>query len=178
MIPSLQQLDGSEVTPSERIQANQRLEEIVIDLKTSIELKRMEEARKKDENVDTSNDYTKEYRRKMYKELEEEKISVDKRRNPDKYVEKVESSRFTKDGTIRQCNEGKYKYLLREWDDPEFTTFTMNLPKFLETSLVDANIEPNCISVRVKEKLTQIRLNEEVIVEKSSVQRSQVTGIP
>lgn len=35
----------------------------------------------------------------------------------------------TKNGQIRQCDEGGYKPLLNEWDDPEYTTFKMNIPK-------------------------------------------------
>lgn len=52
----------------------------------------------------------------------------------------------------------------------------MKVPKYLDTSLLDVNINPHWVSVRVKDKLTQMKLQDEVIVERSSVQRSQVTG--
>jgi hypothetical protein len=39
----------------------------------------------------------------------------------------------------------------------------------MDTSLIDANIFPDYVSVRVKDKLTQIRLGEEVIVNQSSL---------
>ena len=40
-------------------------------------------------------------------------------------------------GEPRQCNEGKYEFTLLEWDDPEFVTFEMKLPKYMDTSYVD-----------------------------------------
>ncbi len=30
---------------------------------------------------------------------------------------------FTKNGDIRQCNEGKFKFRLREFDDPDYSFF-------------------------------------------------------
>lgn len=50
IVDQLDVLDGKEVTPSERIQAKQNLESLTIDLYTRIELKRMENDRKKQEN--------------------------------------------------------------------------------------------------------------------------------
>lgn len=46
----------------------------------------------------------------------------------------------------------------------------------MDTSLIDVNLNPKWISVRVKGKLTQMKLMEEIIVEKSKIQRSQITG--
>jgi len=71
---------------------------------------------------------------------------------------------------------GKYEYLLKEWDDPDFSFFELKIPKYLDTSLIDVNINPNWVSVRIKGKLTQMKLQDEIIVEKSSIQRSQITG--
>jgi len=71
----------------------------------------------------------------------------------------------------------KYEYLLKEWDDPDFSFFELKIQKYLDTSLIDVNINPNWVSVRIKGKLTQIKLQDEIIVEKSSVQRSQITSI-
>jgi len=72
---------------------------------------------------------------------------------------------YKENGEIRQCNEGKYKFKLREWDDPDKTFFEICLPKsfsliliyifrFLDSSFLDVNIDPKWISVRVKDKLT------------------------
>ena len=71
---------------------------------------------------------------------------------------------------------GKYEFLIREWDDPEFSFFDMKIPKHLDTSLIDVNLNPFWVSVRVKGKLTQMKLNEEIIVGESEIKRSQITG--
>jgi protein TilB len=36
---------------------------------------------------------------------------------------------FTKEGKVRQCDEGGYKPILNQWDDPCFVVFKMNIPK-------------------------------------------------
>ncbi len=46
----------------------------------------------------------------------------------------------------------------------------------MDTSLLEVNINPKWLSVRIKGKLTQLKLMEEIVVEKSVTQRSQTTG--
>lgn len=41
---------------------------------------------------------------------------------------------YTQNGDIRQCNEGRFKFLLKEYDDPDFTIFSLQVPKHLDTS--------------------------------------------
>lgn len=76
---------------------------------------------------------------------------------------------YKADGEIRQCNEGKYKFSLREWDDPQYTFFEIEVPKYMDTSLVDVNLNPKWVSVRIKGKLTQLKFNDEIFVDKSEV---------
>jgi protein TilB len=52
----------------------------------------------------------------------------------------------------------------------------MNIPKYLDTSLIQVNVNPTYISVRIKGKLTQLRLDEEVYSDKSIIKRSEITG--
>ena len=47
----------------------------------------------------------------------------------------------------------------------------------MDTSEVKVNIDPRWVSVRVRGKLSQMRLTEEVIISDSSVERSQITGM-
>lgn len=84
---------------------------------------------------------------------------------------------FNKQGEIRQCNEGKYGFHLREYDHPEYTYFELEVPKHLETKDLEVNIDPHWVSVRVRGKLTQLRLNDEISVTDSKTERSQITGI-
>ncbi len=71
---------------------------------------------------------------------------------------------FRKDGEIRQCNEGKFVYRMKEFDDPDYTLFELEVPKHLDTSELVVNINPHWLSVKVKNKLIQLKLNEEIIV--------------
>ena len=113
----------------------------------------------------------------MYQDLGKQKEEDDKKKNPDKYKEKrKDTSMYRPDGEMRQCNEGGYKFLLEDSIDPEFSTFSLNLPKFLDTSLLEVNLFPFFVSVRVKGKLTQVKMWEEVLVEGSEIKRSSTTG--
>ena len=71
---------------------------------------------------------------------------------------------YTKDGEIRQCNQGKYKFSLLQFDDPDYTFFSIQVPKHLETTELQVNINPKWLSVRIKKQLTQLKLSEEIIV--------------
>lgn len=87
----------------------------------------------------------------MYKEMQaedEKKEAGRKNSQTDKEKPKTQSSMYNKDGEMRQCNEGRYDYKLREWDDPEWSFFEMSLPHFLDTSQIKFELFPNFVSVR------------------------------
>ncbi len=67
---------------------------------------------------------------------------------------------FSENMMIRNIHSLIFKYAFK---------LIFKIPKFMDTSLIDANIFPDYVSVRVKDKLTQIRLGEEVIVNQSSL---------
>ena len=47
-------------------------------------------------------------------------------KNPDKYKPAAPlSKKYHSNGKIRMCNEGKYKFHLNEYDDANYTTFTL-----------------------------------------------------
>jgi len=54
--------------------------------------------------------------------------------------------------------------------------FEIQVPKYMDSSLIDLNLQPKVVSIRIKGKLTQLKLNDEILVEKSEIQRSQLTG--
>lgn len=83
---------------------------------------------------------------------------------------------YLKDGKPRQCDEGGYKPILNQWDDPENIIFKIKLPIYMDTSFVNVQLFPTFVSVRIKGKLTQLRLDEEILVDKSTIQRSTTTG--
>lgn len=51
-----------------------------------------------------------------------------------------------------------------------------SLIRYLETSLIDVDIEPNYVRVTVKGKIFQMALNEEVRTSDATLKRSQTTG--
>ena len=50
--------------------------------------------------------------------------------------------------------------------------FNIEVPKFMDTSLLEVDLQPQYIRVDIKGKITQIVFPEEIMVEKSKVQRS------
>lgn len=153
-------LDGKEILPSERIKAVQRLPDLEHELVYAIEEYKIKKEQQEHEaqlkqGDDDKEAYTRESRKKMYLDMAKEKEEQDKRQNPEKYEPKKEPTpMYLSNGAVRQCDEGGYKPLLNEWDDPEYTTFRMKIPKYLDTSLVELQLFPMYISVRVKGKLT------------------------
>lgn len=53
---------------------------------------------------------------------------------------------------------------MKEYDHPEYSYFELEVPKYMETKDLEVNVDPGWVSVRVKGKLTQLRLAEEIIV--------------
>ena len=52
----------------------------------------------------------------------------------------------------------------------------MEVPKFMSTDSLNVDLQPQFIRVEVKGKVTQIRFDEDILIERSTVQRSTTTG--
>jgi protein TilB len=46
----------------------------------------------------------------------------------------------------------------------------------MDTSLLDVDLQPDYVRISVKDKVTQLSMPEEILVERSTVQRSATTG--
>jgi protein TilB len=145
----------------------------------------VENVYKKDNDPDKNNPnkYTKEYRRKLYKEIEEEKMQKEKekdskKRSPwDPEPPQGPHSVYKNNGEIRVCNQGKYDFYLNEDIFVSgITLFELKLPKYLQTTQINVDLNPQYIRVVVKDKVTQLKFCYEIIVEKSVIQRSTTTG--
>merc|ERR1719263_883107 len=79
-------------------------------------------------------------------------------------------------GEIRQCNEGKFDFNLDDQSMPGFIIFELGVPKYLETGELDVDVNPLYVRCVVKEKVTQLKLPQEVSPDASKVQRSKTTG--
>lgn len=167
---------------SERIKASQNRENLERELsKISVDNIIKKEI---DPDKDNPNKYTKEYRRKLYKEMEEEKLKKEEEK-----VEKSKKSYWTDEpnkdlpsvykdnGDIRVCNQGKYEFIIDEdYLRTGITTFELKLPKYMDTSHIKVDLNPQYVRVEAKGKLTQLKFSHEIKVEKSTIQRSQTTG--
>jgi protein TilB len=180
-LPFLFFLNGSEILKSERIKAAQELPFLEEELKrASIENIIKKET---DPDKDNPNKYTIEYRRKLYKEIEEEKEQKEKAKSKnqkspwDPEEHKGPHPIYKDNGEIRVCNQGKYEFV---FDEDIYvsgiTVFELKVPKHMQTSQIQVDLTPQYVRCVVKDKATQIKFGYEIITEKSLIQRSTTTG--
>eukprot|EP00347_Sterkiella_histriomuscorum_P023729 403333583 len=183
----LKRLDGEEITRSQRLAAKQKLKQLEQELRVVAQESILKKQRDKDAGVDQDG-YTKESRVKMYQELEDQK-KQDEEKNKDSSMfkdfhefeegqkKREAPSVYNQFGDIRQCNEGKYEFLYSESPDKTCVILEMQIPKFMDTSLVNVDLNPQYIRMEIRGKITQLKHPDEIIVEKSKLQRSQTTGV-
>lgn len=144
-------IDSKEITKLERIEANQNVDKLLDELEDEIQ-----KQTKKVENMtqeDKDKAYTRESRRSMHEEWYQEKEENERKKNPEAFKpEKPQSSIYNNKGDMRQCNEGKYCYKLREWDDPDYSFFEMEISKFVDTKEIQCELFPFYVSVRIRKK--------------------------
>ncbi|RNF26541.1 leucine-rich repeat protein [Trypanosoma conorhini] len=205
-LPQLRDLDGEEVTRSERIEARQCDSDVaaVVD---EAALRIREEERIKAEMIRQGIEvfpprynekgervygHTPEERLQMLREKEEEEEA---RRQKKLQEEKEAGSlaalgaelnmhprrlsaeeEMAKYGRLLLRNEPKLPIRLDEESSEEAVILTVGVPKFLSTTLVDLQIEVDYIRVVVKGKLIQVPLQREIAPSAAKVQRSMVTG--
>lgn len=51
-----------------------------------------------------------------------------------------------------------------------------SIRRYLETSLIDVDVQPNYVRVTIKQKIFQMALNEEVRTSGATSKRSQISG--
>mmetsp|Transcript_30256 Transcript_30256/g.76129 ORF Transcript_30256/g.76129 Transcript_30256/m.76129 type:complete len:445 (+) Transcript_30256:94-1428(+) len=203
-LPQVKKLDGNQVTASERILAQQGLKE----LRERLVVAAKERVRQKGGNVDLVDaaeveeqvvdsdderelygwspeirlaDYKKDIKREE-KRAEEQK-RIDRERDPVKAAEeeaRANRTLFKEDGTPRQCNDGKWQYKMDE-DKEGNIKVDIDLPKFMDSSLLDLDVQPKYFRITVKkpekhDKILQLIFPSEVRSDECQAQRSQTTG--
>jgi len=178
-LPQLKQFDGSLILPRDRIIARQQLPALQADL----DLKVLEAtARKRVEAFEPQSEgaYTVESRNEMYLELAQQKEEKDKnerrRMGTEPKEPRVVPGIYNARGGIRQCNEGKYDFLLDDTTIPGSVIFELGVPKYLDTDAMDVDVNPLYVRCVVKDKVTQLKLPSEVSPDSAKVQRSRTTG--
>lgn len=190
MLPQLQLLDGSEVSRTERIQAQQRWKSLRAELRQLANDKRVEKGLPQVEQpVDPDDDtepWTPEARVRMYRELAEQKAEQEKSRRGNEpqdrnyareQAEAVERTRQREaEGQVRQCNEGRWEFSVEDEDGEGNCVLKLRLSRFLDTSLVDVDVHPTYVSVIIKGKVFRILWPDEVRSNDGKCLRSQTTG--
>jgi len=177
-LPQIKQLDGQMVLPADRIKARQALPQLQEDLERAVQASFAKKAAEAGIPV-SEGAYTIESRNEMYLELaaqKEEKDKNERRRMGTEDKEKREiPGVYNLRGEIRQCNEGKYDFNFDE-SDPSKIVFELSVPKYLETTALDCDINPLYVRCVVKDKVTQLKCPAEVKPDQAKVQRSKITG--
>ena len=176
--------DGNEVKKSERIKAREMMEFMEKELEK--ESKQHVIFKQNDPSEKDPNKYSVEYRRNLYKDLEKEKLENERKRKEESskpglwdepVIKEVPPPVYKENGEVRICNQGRYEVFLDEdIYTTAITTFRIKLPKFLDTSKIKVDLNPNYVRVDVNGKITQWRFDNDIIVEKATVQRSTTTG--
>ena len=76
---------------------------------------------------------------------------------------------YTKEGNARQCNQGNYTFSLDESPDHQKLIFNLEVPKFMSTDSLNVDLQPTFVRVDIKGKITQIRFDEDILVEQSQI---------
>ena len=84
---------------------------------------------------------------------------------------------YNKDGKVRQVNQGQYEWRFDETPDHTSVIFEIKVPKFLETQHINVDLQPDYVRLDIKGRITQLTHPENILVEKSKVQRSTTTGV-
>nr|CCD13520.1 unnamed protein product [Trypanosoma congolense IL3000] len=205
-LPQLRELDGSEVMRTERLEARQvrddvaaTVDEEAVRVREAERIKAEMLARGVDPFPPRYNEkgervygHSPEERLQMLREKEEEeKRSKEQKREceqsgqlgalraelnqkPQRLTAEEEIAKY---GRLLLRNEPKFPFALdEEAEDGEAVVVTVQVPRFLSTTLIDVQVEVDHIRVLVKEKLIQVPLSREVAASAVSVQRSSVTG--
>ncbi|XP_078254647.1 dynein axonemal assembly factor 11 isoform X3 [Rhinoraja longicauda] len=118
--------------------------------------------------------YTPESRLETHRHMEKMRKSKEKDKNHG--IQKPQRTLITSEGRVFNVNEPKIDFTLT--DNEENNQFILDLAvyRFLDTSLLDIDVQPTYVRVVVKGKVFQLVLQEEVKPDSSSAKRSQTTG--
>ena len=190
VLEQLEQLDGKRITKTERIVAQQKLPMLLKELRLKAQEVRIKKIQEKGLPVE-ENTYTSESRTEMYMEQAEEKKEKEDRdkamqpreRNKEKEhtetvskVREKEKNAVVQQKPIRQCNEGKYDFRLHDDDGEGNVVVEVEIPRFIDTSLVDVDVQPTHVSVIIKNKTLRLKFQDEVRPDAGKAERSKING--
>jgi len=192
-LPYLTRLDGTEITRTERIKAVQKHAEnhsqILKDEEKALanrEQQKLDYQKKLKQRLANSDpdafwnekeEFTPESRLETAKELAKKRKEKDQPSNSkfhEPKPQKREVRLFDSDGDPINCNEAKIDFHME--DDSCYQYLTVYTYKHLDTELIKVDLKPTHIKIDINGKVLQLVFFDEVVVEQSKSQRSQVTG--
>ncbi|XP_068159383.1 protein tilB [Drosophila tropicalis] len=197
-LPQLQNLDCVEITPSERLEALRYLNRhrrIIVQRQADHAIERDEQrirvahqqAKLAEECADIEDE---EERTRAFWNAKSEhcpeirnEIARQHKLGKERHDSKSESSKPPKKRNVnlfapcgRPYNMNQAKLPFNFQDESAEYRLELEVYKYLDTSLIDVDVELNYVRVTVKGKIFQIAFGEEIIPNESTVQRSQTTG--
>ncbi|CAM6106166.1 unnamed protein product [Calypogeia fissa] len=184
-VPSLKRLDALAIKPSERIVAQQDFfelhKEVLEGCSMSIEDSNLEESQHVQE-LDGQGQQVREYsvatRVAEHKEMQDMRGEVETKTKSQEPKSKRRKGfdPLPVEGRIFQRNEGRWDFKLTESGCGQFVLLDVAVGRYLDTSLINVDINPTLVRILIKGKLLQIKLPCEVKVDESNTQRSRTTG--
>lgn len=118
--------------------------------------------------------FTPEYRIEVHKHLE--KLKAKDSENDSLGKEKKIRKLFADDGRPLNINEAKIDFRLTEDSDANAFILDLSCYRYLDTNLLEVDVQPLYVRVVIKGKIFQLCLSEEINTDTSHAKRSQVTG--
>ena len=168
-LPWLLELDGVPIRPSERASAVKRVDELTGYL--------LEEASKPPLSCGGSPTcrWTPEARVSMIRDTASHRVAVEARRNQVE-VEMSASGAKVESDSFKQKNEAKIEFRMEESEDRRGYELTFPVSKFVDTSLIQVDVEDYAVKILIEGKRLYVRWPEEVNCASAVSRRSIVTG--
>lgn len=140
------------------------------------------------EATDVSSDtqaYTPESRREMYLELAEQKEEQEASQRENQVQERdyeleheqaIHHAKQKERDEILQCNQGKWDFTMDDESVPGCIILHVDLPKYLDSSLIHVDAHPTYVTIVVKNKTLRLKFPEEVASDNGKAERSKITG--
>ncbi|XP_015116025.1 protein tilB homolog [Diachasma alloeum] len=202
VLPQLRELDGHEITRSDRIKAMQKYAEAEGDVirgywnYQEIRARQLDRHREKRERAtitevkDGESDGDEEateafWNSRSYHTPEDRREIADKVRKieerKNRGLEKNDAPKcalklFSPEGRPYNVNQARIPFGLNIEDDPEIITLEVATYRHLDTSLLNVDVQPNYVRVTIKGKVLQLTLPCEILTDKSTAKRNTVTG--
>jgi protein TilB len=119
--------------------------------------------------------YTPESRTEVHQYMAE-KRKKERAKSPEGLQHHKRKVGLERDGKMLNVNEARYDFQLRDDDENNQFILEVAIPRYMDTSLVECDVQPKYVRLKIKGKVLQLVLDEEVSSDRSCAQRSQTSG--